>query len=302
MYINRILMLFFCFLLLPTGKAMDFSLVEWKGHQVILASGAIIQGDSLKLAEILPTAPKLPHGVPVILLSSPSGSVNEAFMMSNLMNIIKVHTVIPNSANCASACASILFIAGKYRTIEDGGLFGQHACSTNGIPNPLCNEEIAQHARKNGVSHGSVKAYLKYIEPQDISWFSRKDLDCWDISRYPYSSESGFSGKPEPCFLQTVLGKQSAGSVSGWRVDFIKNGYRAFLRPAGQYVQDGQLNLWCTNSIPSTLLLSVEIRGNAEIIKSAVKSATLSAAPINIYTNLSNSRKALIFAANHCIN
>lgn len=99
-------------------------------------------------------------------------------------------------------------------------------------------------------------------------------------------------------------------------------------------------------------MLSVEIKGNAEIIKSAIKSAILSAAPvyiktddifiaqhdndftwltlsipadkvmdfltksekmsvtfevtqenspINIYTNLSDSRKALIFAANNCI-
>ena len=109
--------------------------------------------------------PLWPHGASVVLLDGPGGSVGEALRISKIFDDHVVHTVIPKGAKCASACASIVFIAGKYRTIEEGGLLGQHSCSLRGLKDQECNNLVSQHALEHGVSYGSVAMIVGYVAP-----------------------------------------------------------------------------------------------------------------------------------------
>jgi hypothetical protein len=266
--------------LLIAGRcfALDVRQVDWNGHKVLFATGEIIQGDAQKIAVALAQVKPLPHGLPVLLLSSNGGSVGEALRISQVFSEKPVHTVIPAGARCASACASIVFIAGSIRTVEQGGLLGQHSCSAGGVANQECNDMLASHALAHGVSHGSVAAFVTYASPADMIWFSRSDADCWGLTRYPFSRESGFD-KSDPCAIKGITGRKPRAQ-SAWRIDFKGDGYRAFLRPASDDERELELNLYCDEKVPSTLFLSMDIQGPATTIRSAVSGATLDAPPV----------------------
>lgn len=331
--------------------AMDFKQVEWRGKTVLLATGVIVEGDAERFEAAIKELPLSPHGIPVVLLDSPGGAVFEALKISEFLDDQPAHMVIPDGASCASACASILFIAGTYRTVEPMGRFGQHSCSLNGIPVQSCNDTLAEHAVVNGVSYGSVAAFVTYVPPNEIQWFSREQVDCWGISRYPFTDESNFE-KSEPCAIEFYFGNMPAAQ-SAWRVDFSGDGYMAFLRPAYDHLRELQLDIWCDEARAGSLFLSMEIQGSTESIQDMILSASLYAPPVAIKeapfwveqldetysrvtieiepqavlpfltkanklsfevateppyqpifarTSLAGSQKALLFAANNCLN
>ena len=204
---------------------------------------------------------------------------------------------------------------------------------------------------EHGVSYGSIAAFIRYAAPEKIVWFTRSQADCWGITRYPFSTESGFE-KSEPCVIKSITGKSPAPQ-SAWRIDFKMDGYRAFLRPVADHRRELELNVFCDYKVPGALFLSIDIKGPATIVKQAINNAYLEADPISyrsakydiaqadkeysrvsiqirhedvynfltktnrirfgfdvkkpfrsIFANtfLSESRKALLFAANNCIN
>ena len=128
--------------------AMEMQQIHWRGHKVIEATGEVVGGDTQRFTDALSKAKPAPDGFIVILLNSPGGSVSEALRISALFSHFNVHAVVPRGSRCASACASIIFVAAKYRTVEEGGLLGQHSCfdHVTGEKNQKCNEIIAQHA------------------------------------------------------------------------------------------------------------------------------------------------------------
>jgi len=265
------------------ADAIEIRRVLWSGSMALLISGEIETGDSEILAGFLSNEKPRAHGVPVILLDSGGGSVPEAMRISELFDRFTVHTVVPNGAHCASACASIVFIAGKYRTIEEGGLLGQHSCSRNGIRQDECNDSISQNAVSHGVSYGSIAAFLGYTSPDDIMWFSREEADCYDITRYPFSLESGYQ-RYDPCAIKVITGKVPQPQAA-WRVDFKSDGFRAFVRPVTDSDRELELNLFCDNKVPGVMFLSMDITGPFDKIKGAIASASLSADPIE-YQNV----------------
>ena len=255
--------------LLPRGlAAMEFQAVEWNGREVLLASGPIEQGDAKQYREALARIGEQPHGARVVLLDSPGGSVKAAMEMSDVNDEFSVHMVIPDGARCASACASILYISGDYRTTASGGLFGQHSCSRGGVPDPDCNELLALHAVNHGVAHGAVKAFVSYVEPEDILWFSDTDLDCHGVSFFPFSRQSGFE-RSEPCFFQMLKGEKPGGQVA-WRVEMKADGYRAFARPVADDERDFEIGLFCDEAQPGQMFVEFDMRGPEGVIREAL--------------------------------
>lgn len=244
-----------------TGSSLAASvdIQEWNGHRVLGIDGTIEPGDAEQIARKLPLAEKMPYGTPVVVLNSPGGSVTEALKISKLFDDSPVHTVIPNRAKCASACASIVFIAGEYRTMEDGAAFGQHSCSVNGVKDEECNEVISEHAVAHGVSHGSVASFVSYVDPEDILWFSRADAEGWGITRYPGEDLSGFE-KSEPRVFRMITGKEPPAQAR-WRINFKQKGFEAFVRTVSDYEREMQLNLFCVESLRGKLFLAMEITG-----------------------------------------
>lgn len=256
---------------------MDFALHSWRGRDVIEASGPVVAGDAAQLVSLLAALDTTPYGARIILLNSPGGSVGEALLISKAIEGFNVHMVVPDGAHCASACASILFIAGSFRTVEPAGLLGQHSCAVNGVPDPDCNDILALHAVSHGVSYGSVAAFVTFVPPNEIAWFSRGDVDCHGISRYPFSDESEF-GRSEPCYFRA---QGSAPPVqSAWRVDFQDDGFRAFARPAGDDERELEIGLFCDETNPGSLFVSIDIMGSSDVIRSAILSARIVATPL----------------------
>lgn len=254
---------------LSAAKADVFDIVEWGGIKAIRLSGEITNESASRFNAISHLAEPAAHGFPILLLDSPGGSVMGALMLSAAMQITPVHTVIPDGASCASACASIVFIAGRYRTMEHFGRFGQHSCSSAGEPIPECNELLAQHALQHGVSHGAVSFFASHAPPEDMLWFSREDIDGWGISLYPGTEVAGFL-KSEPRVTRLFTGEMPPPQQA-WRLDFWKNGWRAFYRPVSDAERELQLNQFCFEDTPGVLYLSMEIHGPSEVFEQSVR-------------------------------
>ncbi len=264
---------FVCFLAASLASAGTINVEHWRGHVVLRLSGEITTGLSEDLSSKANLADVWADGTKVLLLDSLGGEVDEAFRISKVLDATPFHTVVPNEASCASACGSIVFVAGKFRTVEPFGRIGQHSCSRNGIPDQSCNEEITRHAVRHGVSSGSIEAFVTYTPPEKIIWFSREDIDGWGLSRYPGEEESGFE-KSEPRVIKMLTGEMPLAQ-SAWRLDFWGDGYRAFNRTTSDAEREMQLNLFCYESLPGRLFLTMEVNGDAGVIGRAIRKVTV---------------------------
>ncbi len=144
------------------ANAMDFSLLRTgSGQSEILASGEIVPGDAPRLARALRRATPDAHGTRKLLLDSPGGSVVDALDMADLIGKIGVTTVVPAKAMCASACASVLFVAGRYRTVETGGQLLIHSCfdARSGRKMDQCDAYISARAQQQGISGRAMMAF-----------------------------------------------------------------------------------------------------------------------------------------------
>jgi hypothetical protein len=260
----------FLFGLVSTLQAEELRVVNWRGQQALRLTGVIEEGTANRFAAVISGILPSKDGARILLLDSPGGSVREALAMSDVMDKVEVHTVIPDGARCASACASIVFIAGRFRTVEAFGLLGQHSCSRNGLPDQGCNDELAKNAVAHGISYGSVAAFVTYTPPEDIQWLSRQDADGWGLTRYPGESESGFQ-KSEPRAVELITGQRPKAQTA-WRIDFREDGYRAFVRPYTDDERELQLNIFCDESLKGRLFVSMEIHGKAATASDAILS------------------------------
>ena len=247
--------------------------VRWRGHDVLWLTGEIDEELVTDFMSARDQAEIWPHGARILLLDSPGGGVLAALAIVNLMDQGTWQTVIPNGAECASACASILFVSGAYRTVEPFGKLGQHSCSKGGLSDDKCNELMAENARAHGVSHGSVKAFAGYATPDDMIWFSREDADGWGLTRYPGEKESGFV-KSEPRVINMLTGSKPPPQTA-WRLDFHNDGYEAFNRPSSDDEREMQISLFCHEAIPGVLIASMDITGPVDVVEENVTGAWL---------------------------
>lgn len=258
----------------PQLAAVEVSVSNWAGREVVLIEGPIVAGDHALLDKIIMTVRPFPHGSIVVLLNSGGGNVDEAFKIAEILTAVNAHTIVSAGADCASACL-IPFMGGYYRTVEDGERLGQHSCSVGGVPAADCNERIANYAFTRGVSHGSIAAFMTNVAPQDIFWFNRAQTDCWGISYYPFSSEGGFE-KSEPCPMETLLGEMPP-SQQVWRVEIYGDGYRAFFRPFYDHVQELEVGMFCRKDRPGQLFLTMDIFGSVVEVQGAIVDARFKA-------------------------
>src|SRR5690606_7338556 len=128
------------------AAAMTFTVATTsKGFHVVIARGDIARGDARRLARALEKADRDRHGMKQLYLESEGGLVYDALEMVAVMREVGVSTVVRRDTVCASACASVLFVAGRYRTVEEGGLLAIHSCydNRNGRAASECNAIIS---------------------------------------------------------------------------------------------------------------------------------------------------------------
>ena len=166
----------------------------------IRASGEIVAGDAGRLRAVFTPKARHSYGYYTLILDSPGGSVAAAFELSRIIDSHYVNTYVAPGGKCISACAAIVFIAGREHVTVEGGLLGFHGCfnsKTKKIER-LCNEEVAEHAIAHGTSYGAVMAFIENIPHDQIVRISGEEADCWGINRYDIS--------PKPSnYLQCVV-------------------------------------------------------------------------------------------------
>jgi hypothetical protein len=201
------------------AAAMDFAIAETSdGLRVVSAKGSIVSGDARRLDLALRSADRDPYGNKRLVLDSIGGNVGEALAMVAIMDREKVTTVIEGKAECASACAQILFLSGVHRFVLDGGRLGLHSCY-EGRPggkrgevakSTPCNDLIAQNAVAHGTSYASIMAFMQYTDPKKVRWFDAEEADCWGLTRWPPEANRGTkTGDMPPCLLRGYNGKSS---------------------------------------------------------------------------------------------
>ena len=189
------------------ATAMEFSVVRaGSGQTAILAAGEIIPGDAARLARALRRASPDAHGTRRLLLDSPGGSVVDALDMADLINDVGVTTVVPARALCASACASVLFVAGRYRTVEKGGQLLIHSCfdARSGRKMDQCDAYISARAQQQGISGRAMMAFQEMAPGPDYGViFDAKDAACFGLTRAPGKAALGDNA---PCIQAALHG------------------------------------------------------------------------------------------------
>ena len=189
---------FLCFVLGCSGssKAMEFEKLVARAGIAIKATGPIRSGDADKLQALVPAATVDEKGLRRIILESPGGEVAEAFRVAEVIKNNNFVTLV--GGECASACAMILFPAGRYAMLLDGGKLGFHSCydARTSIVHPECTEMIAKFAASNGFPYGSIKVFASLKGPADMYWLS-------NVLAYCYGMEH-FIGDPAPVAVSTL--------------------------------------------------------------------------------------------------
>jgi hypothetical protein len=200
--VGETLAIIFLLSLVAPLSAMEISIQQLpNGFRAISAKGEIVDGDAERLRVALQSADRDENGTKDILLDSPGGLVSEALAMVAVMDREKdVSTWVISGAECASACAQIVFVSGVYRIIFDGGKIGIHSCSLAGTRDELCNQKIADNAFKHGLSYGAVMQYMAQRDPSEMAWLTSWEADCWGLTLWPASYHRGTKrGEVSPC-------------------------------------------------------------------------------------------------------
>lgn len=186
--------------------AMKFRFGTTGGIKVVVASGDISRGDARRLARALEQADRDAHGTKRLYLDSDGGLVDEALKMAEIMSEVGVSTYVRKETVCASACASILFVSGKYRTVEQGGLLAIHSCydALTGRPATECNAAISAHAETVGFSGVAMMALQEAAGSDSVIVFESEDAACFGFTLKPGARPSK---RPAPCVREVLRGQ-----------------------------------------------------------------------------------------------
>jgi uncharacterized protein YecT (DUF1311 family) len=175
---------------------MEFVQFTSRAGVAIKATGAIEIGDAFKLRHVIPQASIDEKGLRRIILESPGGNVFEAMRIANLIRANDFVTLV--GKECASACAMILYPAGRYFMLLDGGKLGFHSCydSRSLVEHPECTEAVAKLAASNGFPYGSLKTFASLAGPADMHWVTNVLAYCYGMER--------LIGEPAPITISTL--------------------------------------------------------------------------------------------------
>jgi len=185
--------------------AMDFKLGKMPtGLRVVVASGPIQNGDARRLQRALDRAGRDDQGTKQLLLNSAGGMVLEALKMADVVADVGVTTIVAKGAVCASACARVLFIAGKYRRLDQGGALAIHSCydSRTGSAVSECNAIISARAQAGGVSGVAMMALQEAAGSRSVLVLDQKDAACFGLTLQPGARVR----KVPPCLSDVLKG------------------------------------------------------------------------------------------------
>jgi uncharacterized protein YecT (DUF1311 family) len=186
---------------------MEFTKSVVPAGTVIKAIGPIETGDAAKLESLVTAATIDGRGLRRIILESPGGEVIEAVRIAKIIRDNNFVTLV--GGECASACAMVLYPAGRYSMLLDNGKLGFHSCYDNRttVEHPECTDVIAKLAASNGFPYGSVKVFASLAGPADMYWIT-------NVLAYCYGMEH-FIGDPAPITISTLCPTVARALIDG---------------------------------------------------------------------------------------
>jgi membrane-bound ClpP family serine protease len=177
--------LYSCWLCCASSSgAMEFAPFASRAGIAIKATGAIEIGDAAKLQQVIHQASVDEKGLRRIILESPGGKAGEAMLIAKLIRANNFITLV--GGECASACAMILYPAGRYFMLLDGGKLGFHSCydSRSLVEQPECTKAVAEFAASNGFPYGSIKIFASLAGPAEMYWVTNVLAYCYGMERF----------------------------------------------------------------------------------------------------------------------
>lgn len=138
------------------------------GTKAVLAYGRIDDDPSLldRFRNVAKDVTSAASARGVLLLDSLGGDVAPAYELADEIDRLGFDTVVAWDAVCASACASIVFLAGNSRMLVGNGQLIFHPCETNSPADKavsLCNRDIAEFMRRHGIDFDMLYYGLSYL-------------------------------------------------------------------------------------------------------------------------------------------
>ena len=158
------------------ARAMNFELAADGNALQIVATGAIVPGDSAKLRA---TVDRVPPRTPIsgVRISSLGGSIAEADVLAKAIRATHLPVTVASGADCASACF-LIFAAATERYVGHAARIGVHSASINGQESSAAmavTTEVARRASAWGVPP-EIIGKLVTTGPKQITWLSAADL------------------------------------------------------------------------------------------------------------------------------
>jgi hypothetical protein len=124
-------------------QPMSYRLYEPVGLRVLIAEGAVTDGESERLRQALVSVGPIDE----IWLSSPGGNSSEGLAMARVIRSRGLVTRIPRGYACISAC-STAFLGGVLRYVDNGALYGIHMFTSA----PAYGRFLEQHGRDPSIA------------------------------------------------------------------------------------------------------------------------------------------------------
>lgn len=166
------------------ASAMTVQTVPVAGREApaLLLQGRVVPGDADRLRQALTGA-----SFSALLLNSPGGSLLEAREMARAIRELRIPVVVPERAECASACF-MLFAAARDKVAVPDARIGVHSASISGgnetVSTLGATTLMAREAAQDGVP-AAITGRMVTTAPGQMAWLSRGELEQMGVRIAP---------------------------------------------------------------------------------------------------------------------
>ena len=160
----------------PRSRAMDFKPAPQDTGMIIVATGEIIPGDSLKLGGFLEAITNA--RIIGYVLNSPGGNLEEGEKLSGMIHNQSVTVAVPSGAMCASACF-LLFAAAAHRVVAPDALIGVHSVSDGSGQEDDTTLALTTILARDAAAYNvpaQILGELVTTQPGQITWLNVAEL------------------------------------------------------------------------------------------------------------------------------
>jgi hypothetical protein len=200
-------------------------------------SGPIENGDDVRLRDLVAEQSRRGQAVTDMYLDSPGGAVATALRMADIVAAHSVSTIIARGKTCASACA-VIFYAGFYKTLQEGGRLGVHRAVEAGGYETKVSWEASMLTAYRMTAAGAPAAVVDKLlatPPSGITWLDgHDDYHLYDPMVYCGVQTCFFPGvKSTPHHYYRVYQDGREMRCSYWQENYEQRGKCSYVNSSG---------------------------------------------------------------------